>query len=60
MNIIECLKCDKRFIDIETDKICMFCDNNNTKETIVCCPEMYEDCDCQECTDLKKKLNKLR
>ena len=60
-DVIECLKCDRRFIENRTqkefdDKPCMYCDNKDPKETIICCPEMYIDCDCNDCIDIKNNL----
>ena len=60
-DVIECLKCDRRFIENRTqkefkNKPCLYCDNKDLMETIVCCPEMYIDCDCNDCIDIKNNL----
>lgn len=62
-DVIECLKCDRRFIENRTEKEfrnkpCLYCDNKDLMETIVCCPEMYIDCDCNDCIDIKNNLRR--
>ena len=61
VDVIECLKCDRRFIDNRTqkefeNKPCLHCDNKDYKDTIVCCPSMYQDCYCDDCIKIRKQL----
>ena len=65
VDVIECLKCDRRFIENRTqtefeDKPCIYCDNKDFTDTIVCCPSMYQDCDCDDCIDIRNKLKRIK
>lgn len=57
--IVECLKCNNRFISWENKDeniVCKFCDNTNKEETIFLIPEEFERCDCQQCEKIKEEL----
>ena len=65
VDVIECLKCDRRFIENRNQKEfekkpCLYCDNKDLMETIVCCPSMYVDCYCDDCINIRKQIRKIK
>lgn len=58
--IVECLKCDNRFIlyDHQDDHIvCKHCDNQDRMETIFITHNEFNQCDCEQCEQIKREVN---
>ena len=58
--IVECLKCDNRFIlyDHQDEHIvCKHCDNQDREETIFLSLRDIQDCDCKQCEQIEREVN---
>jgi len=59
--IVECLKCDNRFISYDHQDehiVCKHCNNQDREETIFLSLRDIKDCDCNQCEQIKKEVNK--
>ena len=58
--IVECLKCDNRFISYDYQDeliVCKHCDNQDRMETIFLSYDHFNECDCDQCEQIKKDIN---
>jgi len=58
--IVECLKCDNRFISYDHQDehiVCKHCDNQNRMETIFLTQDEFNKCVCEQCEQIKKEVN---
>jgi hypothetical protein len=57
--IVECLKCDNRFISYDHQDehiICKHCNNEDREETIFLSYDHFNKCDCNQCEQIKKDI----
>ena len=58
--IVECLKCDNRFISYDHQDehiVCKHCDNQDRMETIFLTQDEFNQCDCEQCEQIKREVN---
>jgi len=58
--IVECQKCDNRFISYDYEEehiVCKHCYNKDRMETVFLSYDHFSECDCNQCEEIKKEVN---
>ena len=58
--IVECLKCDNRFISYDHQDehiVCKHCDNQDRMQTIFLTEDECNQGDCKQCEQIKREVN---
>ncbi len=52
--ILECLNCDNRFYEFDSDKICMYCDTLDHEDIEILMPHELRACPCKQCKQMQE------